>query len=110
MSLIVKLSFTAKVIPSGRTFIRHLIDLSTTVKKLHHHISLNREARADSDWWIKFLPKWNGRACILKAKQTLAPDMKLFADTFGQIGFIIYYKPHSVAELWPPEVTDFSIE
>ena len=40
LSLIGKLSFAAKVIPSGRTFIRRLIDLSTTVQKLDHHISL----------------------------------------------------------------------
>ena len=87
-----------------------LTDLSTTVQKLDHHISLNREARADIDWWIKFLPEWNGKAHILEAKQTFAPDMKLFTDDSGQIGFGIYYQPHWVAERWPPEVADLSIE
>ena len=108
--LIGKLSFAAKVIPSGRTFIKRLIELSTTVQQLDHHISLNRKARADIDWWIKFLPEWNGKACILEAKQSLAPDIKLFTDASGQIGFVIYHEPHWVAELRPSEGADFSIE
>ena len=45
LSLIGKLSFAAKVVPSGRLFLRQLIELSTTVSKLHHHIHLNVEAR-----------------------------------------------------------------
>ena len=51
LSLIGKLSFASKVIPSGRTFIRRLIDLSTTVNKLSHRISLNSAAREDLRWW-----------------------------------------------------------
>jgi len=35
LSLIGKLSFACKVIPSGRIFLRRLIDL---IKKLHHHL------------------------------------------------------------------------
>ena len=41
-------------------FLRRLIDLSTSVHKLHHHISLNSEAREDIKWWLEFLPSWNG--------------------------------------------------
>ena len=41
LSLIGKLSFAPKVVPSGRLFLRRLIELSTTVSKLHHHIHLN---------------------------------------------------------------------
>ena len=47
LSLIGKLSFAAKVVPSGRTFIRRLIDLSKSVVKLSHHISLSNEAKQD---------------------------------------------------------------
>ena len=48
LSLIGKLSFAAKVVPSGRLFLHRLIELSTTVSKLHHHIHLNVEAREDT--------------------------------------------------------------
>ena len=41
LSLICTLSFAAKVTKPGRIFLRRLIDLSTSVTKLHHHISLN---------------------------------------------------------------------
>ena len=44
LSLIGKLSFASKINPSGRTFLRRLINLSTTVDKLSNHISLNSEA------------------------------------------------------------------
>ena len=60
LSLIGVLSFAAKVVKSGRTFLRRLIDLSTVVSGLGHHISLNRQARADIFWWQEFLPSWNG--------------------------------------------------
>ena len=56
LSLIGKLSFAAKVILSGHTFVWCLIDLSTTVGKLDHHISLNKEATTDIGWWLEFLP------------------------------------------------------
>eukprot|EP00731_Ephydatia_muelleri_P001097 Em0001g1097a len=39
-----------KVVRAGRFFLCHLIDLSTTVRKLRHHVSLNAEARADVMW------------------------------------------------------------
>ena len=50
LSLIGKLSFVSKVIPSGRLFLHHLIDLSTTVEKLSHHIPMRREVREDIKW------------------------------------------------------------
>ena len=43
LSLIRLLSFAAKVVKSGRTFLRRLIDLSSSVSRLSHHISLNKE-------------------------------------------------------------------
>ena len=60
LSLIDKLSFAAKVVPSGRLFCR-LIELSTTASKLHHHIHLTVEAREDIIWWNRFLPIWWNR-------------------------------------------------
>ena len=45
LSLIGKLCFAAKVVRPGRIFLRRLIDLSTSVTELHHHITLNASAR-----------------------------------------------------------------
>jgi hypothetical protein len=56
LSLVGKLNFACNVIPTGRTFLRRLIDLSTQATRLHHFLSLNIEARRDIEWWLTFLP------------------------------------------------------
>jgi len=38
LTLIGKLLFCCKVLPAGRILLQRFIDLSTTVKKLHHHL------------------------------------------------------------------------
>ena len=90
LSLIGKLSFASKVIPAGRTSLRRLIDLSTTVKKLHHRISFNKEARLDIEWWLEFLPSWNGRYKIPDFQVTPAPSINLFTDASGELGFVYF--------------------
>ena len=60
LSLVGKLTFIARVVRSGRTFTRRLIELSKKPKFLHHHVRLNKEAQADIKWWLQYLPVWNG--------------------------------------------------
>ena len=57
LSLIEKLSFCCKILPTGRIFLQRLIDLSTTVKKLHHHLPLSVDTKLDLQWWLDFLPQ-----------------------------------------------------
>ena len=40
------------VIPARRIFLHRLIDLSTSARLPHHHISMNLEARRDIAWWL----------------------------------------------------------
>ena len=87
LSLIGKLSFASKVVPSGRIFLRRLIDLSTTVKRLSHHIPINKEAREDIRWWAEFLPSWNGRYKILDPTPTFSHTLKIFYRRIGKAGF-----------------------
>ena len=56
LSLVGKLSFACKVVPAGHIFLCRLIDLSTTVKRLHHHIQFTTDAHLDLQWWLDFLP------------------------------------------------------
>ena len=76
------------VVPAGRLFLRHLIDLSTTVRKLHHHVSFNAEARADIRWWDSFLPSWNGVTMFLYPADD---SLQLFTDASGSLGFGAYF-------------------
>eukprot|EP00731_Ephydatia_muelleri_P034096 Em0047g15a len=102
LSLIGKLSFAAKVVPAGRHFLRGLIDLSTTVRKLHHHISLNAEARADIRWWDSFLPSWNGVAMFLDPEWTAADSLQLYTDASGSLGFGAYFNGAWFRGDWQP--------
>ena len=70
LSLIGKLSIACKVIPLGRIFLRRLIDLSTTVEKLHHHLPLSQEAKLDLKGWLEILPRQSGRSLILESHWT----------------------------------------
>ena len=56
LSLIGRLSFSCKILPAGRIFLCRLIDLTTTVKHLHHHIRITTNACLDMQWWLDFLP------------------------------------------------------
>eukprot|EP00731_Ephydatia_muelleri_P022108 Em0014g699a len=102
LSLIGKLSFAAKVVLAGRHFLRRLIDLSTTVRKLHHHISLNAEARADIRWWDSFLPSWNGVAMFLDPEWTAADSLQLYTDASGSLGFGAYFNGAWFRGDWQP--------
>ena len=64
-SLIGKLNWAAKVIKGGRTFLRRLIDLMCTLKKKHHHIRLNSNAKADIQWWANYIGIFNGTASFI---------------------------------------------
>ena len=110
LSLIGKLSFAAKVIPAGRIFLRRLIDLSTSVKKFHHHITLTAGARADIKWWQDFLPGWNGVSLMLQADWQTAADLNLFTDASGTLGFGAYCKGAWIMGTWSKEQLSRSIQ
>ena len=92
LSLIGSLSFACKVVKPGRMFLRRLIDLSTSVTNLNHHISLSSEARADIHWWIDFLPSWNGVELIQQDLVT-SHSLRLFTDA-SLLGFGAVYRSH----------------
>lgn len=58
------LSFACKVVKPGRMFLRRLIDLSTTVSSLHHHIDISSSLCEDLKMWHHFLETWNGSSYI----------------------------------------------
>ena len=110
LSLIGSLSFAAKVIPAGRIFFRRLIDLSTSVKKLHHRIKLNSSARADIQWWLDFLPTWNGIGLMLQTDWEEAADLSLCTDAAGALGFGAYFQGAWIMGTWPPNQRGHSIQ
>ena len=89
LSLLGHLNFARRVIRPGRSFVAYLINLSTTVKELHHHVKLSQDVRLDLDMWLKFLSGWNGVSFFLDDDITTNADMHLFTDatdkSFGGI-------------------------
>ena len=109
-SLIGKLSFICKVIRPGRLFLRRLIDLSTTVTRKHHHISLNKEAQADINWWIDNLSFLNRKSIIPDSMTITSDDLKLFTDASKTIGFGAFYNNSWIQAKWPPHMQDIDID
>lgn len=107
LSLIGSLSFAAKVVKPGRMFLRRLIDLSTTVASLNHHITLNGEARLDIQWWVDFLPSWNG-VCFIQGDPITAASLSLFTDASG-VGFGAVFRNSWFCAPWPPTFHPFHI-
>ena len=75
------------MVPSCCLFLHRLIEVSTTVSKLHHHIHLNVEAREDIIWWNRFLPSWNGVSIFLDPNWKDAEAIHLFTDASGTLGY-----------------------
>ena len=105
LSLVGKLSFACKVVPAGRIFLRHLIDLSCIVSRMHHHLRLCTDACLDLDWWLAFLSTWNGTSYILETNWSASLAMSLFTDAssslgWGRTGQDIAFKPTGLLIGW----------
>ena len=82
LSLIGLLNHAATVVRPGRTFLRSLIDASTSVACLDHHVTLRAPARADIAWWHTFVSSWNGTSLFPEAE----PSTFLYSDASGTWG------------------------
>ena len=110
LSLLGKLNFFATVVRAGRLFVRRLIDLSTTVKQNHHHVTLNSEARSDIHWWCEFLPKWNRCSIVPNPLKIRSSDIKLFTDAAKTIGLGAIYGNAWIQAKWPKDFVDLDID
>ena len=86
-SLIGHLHHAAKVVWPGRAFIRRMIDLLSCFRSRNHPIRLNREFHLDLEWWTTFLSHWHGVSFWLFPGLTASPDVEVFSDASGSIGF-----------------------
>ena len=55
------------------------------MKQLDRFVRLNREARADLEWWFQFGQEWNGTAMIWHVDRA-RPEVVLTSDTSGSWG------------------------
>lgn len=109
LSLIGKLSFACKVVPVGHIFLRRLIDQSTTVRSLHHHLRLTEEVRRDITWWQDSLPTWSGVSLFLEDHWSSNHDMALYTDASGTVEYGAYWDGRWLQQRWPQAMQGKSI-
>ena len=110
LSLIGTLSFAAKVVPTGRTFLRRMIDLSSSVASLDEVIPLSGDFMLDLQWWQEFATPWNGRSFFLLPDWTPSPHLQLFTDSSGTIGFGAYCQGEWFNGRWSTAQLERSIQ
>ena len=108
ISLIGMLSHTPKVVKPRRAFLRRLIDLSSLVDKLDHFVHLNRDARADIEWWWQFISRWNGTSAAASLV-CRPPDIQFTTNASGAWGCGAYWHPHWFQLEWAEMLTNAHI-
>ena len=107
LQLLGHLNFAMRIIIPGRSFVSHLLRLSTTVKELHHHVHLSAASREDIRMWMLFLRQWNGICMFHDVTTTAASDMELYTDAALTLGYGGYYNGHWFSEKWPSDLPEF---
>ena len=103
-SLIGTLQFACKAVVPGRTFLQRMINLTRGVPSRFHHIRLNKEFFKDLTMWKAFLAGWNGRSFFLDTTITPSPDMELYTDASGSVGFGGYFNGKWFQGKWLPHM------
>lgn len=107
-SLVGTLQHACQVIRPGRTFLRRIIDLLRIpgATQGHHHIRLNREFRADLQWWITFAEHWNGAAIFPCLRE---PSASVTSDASGSWGCGAWSGSKWFQLQWPTSLRDYHI-
>lgn len=91
LSLIGKLTFLSRVVTSGRSFVRRMIELSKQAAHLHYKLTLDSEFREDLRWWLAYLPKWNGVSLFKDQYWSSNINLHLFTDA-SNLGIGAYFR------------------
>ena len=86
-SLVGLLNHACKVVRSGRSFLRRMLDLLHTVpghRRYPHPIRLNQDFRSDLAWWQAFATQWNGVSFLAPPAQL--PEKEMASDASGLWG------------------------
>ena len=86
-SIIGVLSFAAKVVAPGRTFLRRMIDHMKTIPTRSENTTqhpLSASFQLDVKWWRKFLTQWNGIGIVPDIHWTPADALSIYTDACVQ--------------------------
>jgi hypothetical protein len=91
LSVLGKLVFISRVVHQGRTFLRRLFTVSTRVKQLSHHVTIDDDAAQDLQWWVVYLPNWNGISMMYDPHWEEDTSLRLTTDA-SDTGYGITYQ------------------
>ncbi len=94
----------------GRTFLRRMINLSTTASSQHENVLLTSDFRLDIQWWQAFATPWTGRSFFLLLYWTPPPDLDLFTDSSGTMGYSAFMAGEWFNGRWTPDQAPRSIQ
>ena len=81
LSLVGKLTFVSRVVRPGRTFVRRMISLASKAPHLHHKVRLTKDFQQDVEWWLCYLPQWNGISLFPRNHWESNIELHLFTDS-----------------------------
>lgn len=108
-SIIGLLNFCCNVIPTGRVFLRRLINLTIGISKPSHKIRLNKESRADLTMWRSFLIHFNGKGFFHDDGWSGPNSRQLFTDSSGSLGFGAVLGNKWFYGAWPQDLCALNI-
>lgn len=78
-SLLGKLSFVTACVPAGRIFMSRLLNnLRNITSRSARHL-VTQEMKQDINWWLEFLPKFNG-VSLIKSPKWVYDDLNFTTD------------------------------
>ncbi|XP_066928229.1 uncharacterized protein [Clytia hemisphaerica] len=87
-------------------FLRRLIDLSTSVSKLSHHIDISTSVRLDLAMWAEFLSSWNG-VSFLPEPAVTSDFIALFTDAYF-LGLGGFFQGQWLSHPWPYDMSNLT--
>ena len=109
-SLVGHLNHACKVVRSGRSFLRRMLDLLHARPEARHHqthIRLNKGFRSDLSWWLLFITRWNGISFLCPPSHL--PRTELTTDASGSWGAGAWHQRSWFQIKWDDRAQDFSI-
>lgn len=101
-SLIGTLQFACRVISPGRPFTQRIINLTRGVPETKQIIRLSQEFRKDILMWQIFLNHWNGVSLFLPPYTESSPQIHLYTDAAGSIGYGGFFNNQWFQGKWLP--------
>ena len=81
------LQFACKVVVIGRAFLQRIISLTKGISNARWHIKLITDFRKEISMWLAFLEHWNGISFFSGDTVLSSPDLQLFTDASGSLGY-----------------------